>query len=127
MTNTRHQDFTTGNPKVFFMVEAAYHYAAKFNTQAEAAKYAFPRSCTASRATASKSSSLPWSRYLAPCVVSKVGGGFLDSERDYFWAEHRAGRLVGKTVEVLFQDVTTEISTTSQASLRFPRFKKLKD
>lgn len=40
MTNTRHQDFTTGNPKVFFMVEAAYHYAAKFNTQAEAAKYA---------------------------------------------------------------------------------------
>ena len=37
---SNHQDNTTGKEKTFYMVEADYHYAAKWPTMAQAAAHA---------------------------------------------------------------------------------------
>lgn len=60
-------------------------------------------------------------------VRSNVGGGLSDVDRDHLWNEHRAGRLVGRCVEVTFQDVTSEVCLTEGTpSLRFPKFKRMR-
>lgn len=61
-------------------------------------------------------------------IVSHVGGGFSDEERDLFWAQHKKGKLVGTIVEVRYQDVTTEVSMGKSCNaLRFPRFMRCRD
>lgn len=60
-------------------------------------------------------------------VRSNVGGGLSDSVRDHLWNEFVEGRLEGKTVEVTFQDVTSEVTLTEGVpSLRFPKFKRMR-
>lgn len=60
-------------------------------------------------------------------VRSNVGGGLSDVERDRLWVEHRNGTLIGKCVEVTFQDVTSEVCLTEGTpSLRFPKFKRMR-
>jgi DNA ligase-1 len=61
-------------------------------------------------------------------VVSKVGTGFSDSDRDRLWSLYQNHQLLGEIVEVKFQDVTSEVSMgTSRASLRFPKFSKIRN
>jgi hypothetical protein len=61
-------------------------------------------------------------------IKTRVGGGFADEAREELWALHGRGGLVGKTVEVRYQDVTTEVSMGKNcAALRFPKFVRVRD
>jgi DNA ligase 1 len=60
-------------------------------------------------------------------IVSKVGGGFSDAQREEFWKQWPEGKLMGSTIEVTYQDVTTEVCMGQTVpALRFPRFKRLR-
>jgi DNA ligase-1 len=60
-------------------------------------------------------------------IISKVGGGLSDTQRDEFWKQNQEGKLVGTVIEVTYQDVTTEIcGGQAVPSLRFPRFKRVR-
>jgi len=58
-------------------------------------------------------------------ITAKVGGGFSDVERDEFWKRYKDGKLEGLVIEVTYQDVTVQNGTTDY-SLRFPRFKRIR-
>lgn len=59
-------------------------------------------------------------------IVTEVGSGFTDAQRVEFWAMR--DRLIGKTVEVQFQNITDRADPeTGTYSLRFPTFLKLKE
>lgn len=53
-------------------------------------------------------------------IRTRCGGGFKDKDRDLLWKMHLKGKLVGRTVEVLFDNITVG------AAVRFPRFVRLR-
>jgi len=54
-------------------------------------------------------------------IKSNVGGGFTDVQRRQLWEEYQRGDLVGRIVQVTFQEPDTE------GALRFPVFERLRD
>ena len=54
-------------------------------------------------------------------VEVRVGGGFSDLERVELWADHQAGKLVGRMAEVEYHEVTPD------GSLRHPRLLRWRD
>jgi ATP-dependent DNA ligase len=54
-------------------------------------------------------------------VRSEVGSGFTDPERQKLWNLHKAGELVGRIVEVRYQEPDID------GALRFPVFVRLRD
>lgn len=66
-------------------------------------------------------------------VKVSVGGGFSNEWREYFWKMHKRNVLDGTVIEVKYQDCTvanlckTSAVPGAKYSLRFPRFKRLRD
>ena len=58
-------------------------------------------------------------------IQSKVGSGYDDETRDLLWANRK--NLIGKTVEIKYQNITDEEDENGVFSLRFPVFNKLKE
>jgi DNA ligase-1 len=54
-------------------------------------------------------------------VESEVGTGFNDPQREELWADFKANKLIGRIVEVEYQEVTED------GALRFPAFKRVRD
>lgn len=57
--------------------------------------------------------------------VGSVGTGFTDHDRERLWKQHQAGELVGKTVQVDFEELQVTESGT-EVALRFPSFTALR-
>lgn len=58
-------------------------------------------------------------------ILSKVGSGFSEAQRESF--VKCAENLVGKNVEIKYQNITTKPNKEGYFSLRFPVFLKVKD
>jgi len=54
-------------------------------------------------------------------VECEVGTGFSDAQREELWADFKADKLIGRCVEVEYQEVTED------GALRFPAFKRMRD
>jgi hypothetical protein len=52
-------------------------------------------------------------------VKTRCGGGFKDHERESLWKMHKAGKLVGKIVEIEHEGLTRK------NAVRFPQFRRL--
>jgi len=59
-------------------------------------------------------------------VKTRAGSGLTHADRIELWSLHKEGKLIGKTVELKFQEVTSEIGASSSISLRFPIFKRIR-
>lgn len=57
--------------------------------------------------------------------VGSVGTGFSNHDRERLWAQYNAGELVGKTVQVNFEELQVSDDGT-EAALRFPSFDALR-
>ena len=57
--------------------------------------------------------------------VGSVGTGFSDHDRRRLWKQYEAGELVGKTVQVSFEELQVSDDGT-EAALRFPSFQALR-
>jgi ATP-dependent DNA ligase len=53
-------------------------------------------------------------------VLTEVGTGFNDVERESLWALHKADKLLGTIIEIKFQDITAE------GACRFPVFNRIR-
>jgi len=58
-------------------------------------------------------------------ITSGVGSGFTDSDREYLTGAHVNNRLIGKFVDVAYNEIT--MNQQGEYSLRFPRFLKFRD
>jgi DNA ligase-1 len=54
-------------------------------------------------------------------ILCEVGTGFDDATRKQLWFDHKNNGLVGRIVEVEFQEITTD------GALRFPSFRRMRD
>lgn len=58
-------------------------------------------------------------------TVGSVGTGFSNHDRERLWKQHQAGELVGKTVQVSFEELQVS-DDGSDIALRFPSFQSLR-
>jgi DNA ligase 1 len=52
---------------------------------------------------------------------TRVGTGFSSQQRDEYWELHKQGKLVGKKIEVKYQEITKD------GALRFPSFLRIRE
>lgn len=56
--------------------------------------------------------------------LGRVGTGFTDEDRDELWQMHQNGELVGKVVELEFEELQ---ENNGEYGLRFPRYNRLRE
>lgn len=59
-------------------------------------------------------------------IHTRAGSGLTHKQRAELWALQKQGKLIGKTIEMKFQEVTSEIGASTSNSLRFPIFKRVR-